>query len=38
MWALVLVIQGRYWMAFIIGAIGTGSGSIAFAPMRESAY
>ena len=37
-WAFVLVIQGRFGMAFIIGALGTGSGSIAFAPMRESAY
>ena len=37
-WAFILVIQGRVGMAFIIGAVGTGSGAIAFAPMRDSAY
>ena len=37
-WAIVLLIQGRSVMALIIGALGTASGSVAFAPMRESPY
>ena len=37
-WAFALLIQGRSVMCLIIGALGTASLSITFAPMRESPY
>lgn len=37
-WVVVLVIQGRFGTALILGILGTLSESLAFAPMRESPY
>ena len=37
-WSIILVIQGRFGVSLIVGAFGTASGAVAFAPMRESPY
>jgi hypothetical protein len=37
-WAVILVIQGRLGLSFIVGCVGTLCLRVTFAPMRESAY
>ena len=37
-WVVLLVIQGRLGTALMLGILGTVSESLAFAPMRDSAY
>lgn len=37
-WAVVLLIEGRYGLSSIAGGVGALCARVAFAPMRESAY
>jgi hypothetical protein len=37
-WAMILVIQGRFGLSVAVGVIGTLCLGITFAAMRESAY
>ena len=37
-WAIVLVVQGRFGLSLLVGTAGALCGRLAFAPMRESAY